>query len=61
MTQSEFNYIQVCRTDAKIRFNKEFSDSKDMTDLVHTYARYCGKLEVILDAIEIKAMERGLK
>ena len=61
MTQREFNYIQVCRTDAKSHFNKDFENSKDVTDLVHAYARYCGKLEAILDAMEIKAMERGLR
>ena len=61
MTQREFNYLQVCRTEAKAKYIREFEDAKDLIDLVHAYARYAGKLEAILDAMEIKTIERGLR
>lgn len=61
MTKREFYTIEQVRDEAKLKFNRDFESSKDLTDLVHTYARYCGRLEALLDTLEVKALERGLR
>lgn len=53
MTKQELQNIINARTLARNQFNSDFYNATTMHDLVQTYAKYTGKLEGILDTVEL--------
>lgn len=53
MTKQELNNIIVTRTLARNQFNDDFYNATTLQDLAQAYAKYTGKLEGILDMIEL--------
>ena len=61
MTKDLFIAIQNGRSRANKTFKKEFEDAKTPSELLQAYARYAGALEAILDGVEVRSREEGLK
>lgn len=55
MTKEELNNIINTRALARKQFNSDFYNATTMQDLVQAYAKYTGKLEGILDMVELTA------
>lgn len=53
MTKQELNNIINTRSLARNQFNSDFYNATTMQDLVQAYAKYTGKLEGILDMVEV--------
>lgn len=53
MTKQELNNIINTRTLARKQFNSDFYNAKNLQELVQAYAKYTGKLEGILDMVEL--------
>ena len=61
MTEQLFNTIKERRETAKKSLQTEFDGAKTPSDLLKAYARYAGRLEAILDTIEIRSIGEGIK
>lgn len=53
MTKSELNNIINTQSLARKQFNSDFYNATNLEDLVQAYAKYTGKLEGILDTVQL--------
>lgn len=53
MTKHELNNIINTHSLARKQFNADFYNATNLEDLVQAYAKYAGKLEGILDMVEL--------
>lgn len=53
MTKQQLNNIINTRTLARNQFNTDFYNATTMQELVQAYAKYTGKLEGLLDLVEV--------
>lgn len=53
MKRKQFELIEQQRADAEVTFKQEFNTAITYSALLHCYARYCGKLNAIIDAVEV--------
>ena len=53
MTKQELNNIINTRALARRQFNTDFYNATNLQELVQAYAKYTGKLEGILDMVEL--------
>lgn len=53
MTKQELHDIINTQSLARKQFNSDFYNATNLEDLVQAYAKYTGKLEGILDMIEL--------
>ena len=59
MTNQLFNEVEKRRDNVKALFDAEFEGAKTPSELLQAYARYTGRLEAILDTIEVRSIEGG--
>lgn len=53
MTKQELNNIINARSLARKQFNSDFYSATNLQELVQAYAKYTGKLEGMLDMVEL--------
>lgn len=53
MTKQQLNNIINTRTLARNQFNTDFYNATNLKELVQAYAKYTGKLEGLLDLVEV--------
>lgn len=53
MTKQELNNIINTQSLARKQFNSDFYNAKNLEDLVQAYAKYTGKLEGLLDMVQL--------
>lgn len=53
MTKQELNNIINTRSLARKQFNSDFYNATNLQELVQAYAKYTGKLEGIIDMVEL--------
>lgn len=53
MKRKQFELIEQQRAEAEATFKEEFNTAITHEALLHCYARYCGKLSAIIDAVEV--------
>lgn len=53
MTKQQLNNIINTRSLARNQFNSDFYNATNLQELVQAYAKYTGKLEGLLDLVEV--------
>ena len=53
MTKQELNNIINTRALARRQFNTDFYNANNLQELIQAYAKYTGKLEGLLDMVEL--------
>lgn len=57
MTKEQLSNIKSIRTQAREQFETDFHNVETMEQLVSAYAKFAGKLEGILDIVEMQESE----
>lgn len=58
MKRYQFEELEELRAQAYTRFKHDFKEAGDMTQLVQAYATYNGKLEALIDMVEVIEMAK---